>query len=200
LKKHFFISLFAAIVLASLLPCQASLGSLDGKMILMIIASRDFRDEEYITPRKALESEGAKVLVASSTLAQARGSSGATVKPDLLLQQVRVEAFDAIIFVGGPGAKEYWDNGVAHYIARQAVNKNKVIGAICIAPVTLARAGILKGKHATVWGDLGKMLKDKGAIYTNRNVVADKNIITANGPSASMDFARTIIKVLKTNK
>ena len=124
--------------------------SLVGKSVLMIIASNNFRDEEYLHPREVLENEGAKITIASSTKKEATGMLGTKVVPDILIDEVNIDDYDAVIFVGGSGANEYWENEKAHEIAKKAYEKSKVIGAICIAPVTLARAGLLKGKKGTV--------------------------------------------------
>ena len=113
--------------------------SLVGKSVLMIIASNNFRDEEYLHPREVLENEGAKITIASSTKKEATGMLGTKVVPDILIDEVNIDDYDAVIFVGGSGANEYWENEKAHEIAKKAYEKSKVIGAICIAPVTLAR-------------------------------------------------------------
>ncbi|MDI6703831.1 MAG: DJ-1/PfpI family protein [bacterium] len=168
-----------------------------GKRVLMIIASHNFRDEELELPKEVLEKEGVKVEIASSTLRESRGMRGMKVKPDILISDVNVEEFDAVIFIGGIGAKEYWDSEVAHKIAKKAVRSNKVLGAICIAPVTLARAGVLENKKATVWSSEVGRLKEKGAIYTGKGVETDGNIITANGPSAASEFGKAIVKALR---
>ena len=70
---------------------------LKGKRVLMVIASRQFRDEEYQVPRAALEKEGARVSVASSSLAPSTGMLGAVVKPDMLLKQAKAADYDAMV-------------------------------------------------------------------------------------------------------
>ena len=67
-----------------------SAGSLAGKKVVMVVAHRDFRDEEFFGPKKALEARGARVVVASSNLEEAHGMLGGAVKPDLLLKDIRV--------------------------------------------------------------------------------------------------------------
>lgn len=167
------------------------------KKVVMIVASSNFRDEELILPKNALENAGIEVVLASSSLSPARGMLGMEIKPDILIQDVKVEDFDVVIFVGGAGAKEYWDNSIAHRIAIQAEHKDKVIGAICIAPVTLAKAGILEGRKATVWPGAADELKSRGVHYTGKTVEIDKNIITADGPEAAEEFAKTLVSVFK---
>lgn len=171
--------------------------SLEGKKVLMVIASRDFRDEEYLKPREILEAQGVKITVASSTLEVATGMLGGKVKPDILLAEAKAEDFKAIIFIGGSGAKEYWQDKKAHSLIHQALKMKKIVAAICIAPVTLAEAGVLSKKQATVWPSEARHLKGKGAVYTGALVERDGNIITASGPKAAREFGQTILKALK---
>ena len=173
-----------------------TMSKLQGKKILMIIASQNFRDEELFKPRELFIKEGMEVILASSSLETSRGMLGGTAKPDILIGDVKVEEFEAIIFVGGIGASEYWNNPIAHKIAKEAVSLNKLICAICIAPVTLANAGILDEKKATVFRSEVKAIKKKGAIYTGKAVEVDGNIITAEGPQAATEFGQTIINAL----
>lgn len=162
----------------------------------MIIAAGNFRDEELQKPKEILEKAGAKVLVVSTTLEEVRGMLGARVKPDLLLSDLRVDEFQAVVFVGGTGASQYWDDPLAHRIARETLEKGKILGAICIAPVTLARAGVLTGKRATVFPTEAQKLQEKGVIYTGAKVERDGQIITASGPEAAEDFANALVNAL----
>lgn len=168
---------------------------LKGKKVLMIIPHLDFRDEEYEKPHQILEARDATVTVASSSLELAKGMLGAEVKPDILLQDVEVEDYDAIIFVGGVGATEYGDNPTSHAIARKAVENNKVLAAICIAPTILARAGALEGKRATA-SSAAKKLEAGGASYTGAEVECDGLLITAGGPGTAAKFGKEIAKAL----
>ena len=76
-----------------------------------------------------------------------------------------------------------------------------MLSAICIAPVTLANSGVLKGKKGTVWTNeeskIEQKLIDKGVNYTGKTVEIDGNIITANGPEAAEEFGKAIVNALK---
>lgn len=165
--------------------------------ILMIVAFFDFRDEEYKIPRGIFEKEGFSINVASSSKGEAKGKFGERVKVDFSLEEVDVEDYKAIVFVGGPGTVEYFENPLTLDLAKRAFKKEKVVAAICIAPSILANAGILKDKKATSFSSEKENLEEKGAIYTNRNVERDGKIITALGPQAAFDFAQEILKTLK---
>lgn len=171
---------------------------LEGKWILFVIAHQDFRDEEYQVPRDIFDRLGAEIVVASSDTTLAKGALELEVKPDALLGQVDAKDFDALIFVGGPGAVEYFEDKTAHALADTALKYEKVIGAICIAPIILAKAGILEGREATVWGskDTKSIFKAEGAIYTALPVVTSDKIVTANGPAVAKEFAEEIVILL----
>jgi protease I len=167
-----------------------------GKKVVMIIAQNNFRDEELLKPREVLEKNGVLVTVASSSLKEATGMLGAKVKPSLLFTDIKVSDYDAVVFVGGSGSSEYWDNPTAHKIANDAHNAKKIVGAICIAPVTLAKAGLLKNKKATTYSSTVKDIKSLGAQYTGADVEQDVNIITASGPAVAQKFGEALVNAL----
>jgi protease I len=181
------------------MPKQEAVGekSLTGKKIVMIIASQNFRDEELLQPKNILTEKGAEVKVASASLETAKGMLGAEVKPDMLVGEIKPEDWDAVILIGGTGASQYWDDSSIHAMLNEAVRQNKIVGAICIAPVTLANAGILSGKKATVSGSETQKLTNKGAECTGKDVERDGNIITASGPPAAKEFGNAIVQALK---
>ncbi|MCX5706318.1 MAG: DJ-1/PfpI family protein [Candidatus Omnitrophica bacterium] len=169
------------------------------KKVVMIIAHQGFRDEELLEPKEVLENNGVIVKIASSSLGEAKGKLGARVMPDMLVKDINSEDFNAVIFVGGPGGVQYWDDPVAHKILQKAYKENRIVAGICSASVTLARAGILKGKRATVFSGDAEEIKACGAEYTGSPVERDGNIITGAGPFAARDFGEEIVKALKEN-
>ena len=174
---------------------------LSNKNILMIIASKNFRDEEYFIPFEICQKAGEQITAASSIKGEVIGIEGGEARSILTLKEVNVRNFDAVVFIGGDGAKEYFDSDDAHKIIQEAANANKVLAAICIAPVILARAGILKGKIATVWSSIvnksgEKELEEAGCEVSEKRIVQNERIITADGPSVAGEFAETIIKAM----
>jgi protease I len=174
------------------------MAGIKGKKICMIIAHQGFRDEELIHTRKVLEDAGGEVTIASTSTTPAKGMFGATATPNILIDQINVDQYDAVVFVGGMGSETYFDHPTALNIAKQAYSKNKIVSAICIAPSILANAGLLTGKRATVWaGDKYiNILRSKGANYTGETVARDGRIITGNGPEAAKQFGEAIVRAL----
>lgn len=171
--------------------------TLENKKIAMIIAYKDFRDEEYFIPRDIFIQQGAVVVTVSKEQGIAIGSNGGETKVDLSLEELNSTDFDAVVFVGGSGMAKNIDNEIHHYIVRETIEAKKILAAICIAPLILARAGALKGKKATVWSNLidkhaVKILKEEGVVYQDEPVVVDGNIITGRSPMSAKEFADTI--------
>ena len=171
------------------------------KRVVFLIAFEDFRDQEYFVPKEILEKGGVKIKTASTKKGIALGADGGDTNVDLILEEINLVDFDAIIFIGGPGCLEYLDNEKSYQIAQKALVENKFLAAICISPVILAKAGVLKGRKVTVWTsalDKGpvKILNDNGAEFINEKIVKDGNIITANGPAAAEAFGKKILENL----
>jgi protease I len=171
-------------------------GALTGRRILFILPPRRFRDEEYEKPRALFDAWGAHVTVASTSRAPAKGMLGAVVTPDASLEDVKAADFDAIVLVGGVGSNAFWHNEVVHRLVHESHQAGQVVSAICLAPVTLANAGILKGKRATAYPSAESYLQWKGATYTGTSVEVAGNIVTAKGPEAAEEFARTVASLL----
>ncbi|MCX8163106.1 MAG: DJ-1/PfpI family protein [Candidatus Micrarchaeota archaeon] len=174
------------------------------KKVLAIVAPKDFRDEELFVPKQYLEQNNVAVLVASTTKGIAKGKLGGQIKIDLTLSEVKIQDFDGVFFVGGPGTIIVRAEPNALNIAKEAYKAGKIIGAICWAPTILAKAGILKDKKATCWlgpdSEYGMqtdtVLEKFGSKFVNQPVVIDGKIITANGPAAAEEFAKKMLEAL----
>ncbi|MDD5492432.1 MAG: DJ-1/PfpI family protein [bacterium] len=166
------------------------------KKVLMVIAHEMFRDEEYLQPKEILESAGIKVVTASSSLEPATGKLGAMVKPDILLRDSRAEEYDAIIFIGGSGSRNYFNDPAAHALARSAVGQKKILASICSATGILAQAGVIAGKKVTSFPAEAEMIEKNRAYYTGKEVEIDGRLVTANGPASAVAFGQAIRKML----
>jgi protease I len=185
------------VVLSSLLAwgAQDSPGA-KAKKAVLIVASKDFRDEELFETRDALKNAQVQTVIASTKTGTVTGMLGGQAQAEIFVSSIVVDDYDAIIFVGGTGASQYFDDAAALDIARKAASKSKVLAAICIAPTTLANAGVLKGVKATCFSSERNKLEKAGAIYTGAAVEKDGLIITADGPRSAAKFGKTIANAL----
>jgi deglycase len=167
--------------------------------VLMVIAPEKFRDEEFTVPAKALQKAGIGYDVASVNRGLCTGMLGAKVNATLAFEDVEPDSYDGILIVGGGGAQSYlWSDEILGGMVRYFQTSAKVVAAICLAPVVLARAGILKGKKATYFSTpvTFREMRAGGAELIDKAVVSDSRIITANGPEAAAEFAETFIRAL----
>jgi protease I len=164
--------------------------------LLMVIAPERFRDEELFETRAVLESAGHSIEIASTRTGLCPGSRGGAATADIMLADVKTAGYAGVIFVGGGGSKVLFDNKEALAIARDMNRERKVVGAICLAPVILANAGVLRGRKATVAGTEAKTIMSQGATYTGPGVTVDGNIVTGNGPKSSRAFGQAVQSLL----
>jgi len=165
------------------------------KQALLIIAQQGFQDMELNGTRDGLVNAGFEVILGSSQEGPCSGKLGGTEKATIALKDVKVEDFNRIAFVGGPGASQFFDDPEALRIAHETVRAGLPLGAICIAPLILAKAQVLAGREATVWDSGGVQqseLEKYDAIYTGDSVTVADKIVTANGPDAAEEFGRTL--------
>jgi protease I len=170
-----------------------------GRRVLCVIAPERFRDEELAAPKLALESAGHHVTVASTRPGVATGMLGARVTPDVSLAQVSADEVDALWIAGGAGAPQHlWDSAPLAALVQAMHAAGKPIGAICLAPPVLARAGVLSGLRATTFPAERAVveLKRGGATYVQEPVVRDGTIITASGPEAAEAFGAALVHLV----
>lgn len=169
------------------------------KKVLMIIAPKDFRDEEFHEPKAILEKKGVKVTVASTATGTAKGMFDTQVIPDITVDKVNPAEFDAVVVVGGSGSQTYlWNNLQVHKIVQSLHQQGGLVAAICISPVVLAKAGLLEGKKVTVFRTATTLneLKKVGALISDAPVMVDGKIITGKGPEAAREFGQKIAESL----
>jgi protease I len=135
------------------------------KRVALLIAPSDFRDEEYFQPKVMLEAVGIQVsTVAKGNPDEVTGTNGGKAHIDAKFEDLTAEHYDGLVLVGGKGAYQYFDDSDVHALVQAFCELDKPVGAICIAPVILAKAGSLLGKRATVFPDGENDLEKEGAL------------------------------------
>ena len=162
--------------------------------VLYVIPPGNFQDKELFETKKYLESKKIESTIASTDTVEFKGMEGGKITPDILLSKVDPKDYKSIIFIGGTGTKALFDNEDAHKLAVDFAKENKIVAAISLAPVILARAGVLKNIRATVSPSGKEELIKGGARYVDKDVVTNRRFITANGPDATQSFAKAIEK------
>lgn len=165
--------------------------------VLLVIAPQVFRDEELFETREEIEKGGFEVIITSTSKGTCIGKLGGKAEASISIEEVVPADFQSVVFIGGAGSQVFFDSHTAHDLAWEMYADGKVVGAICAAPVILAKAGLLKDKRATVYPDHEYTLKQFGAHYTGEAVTVDGNIVTGNGPRSSRAFGQAIVDRIK---
>ena len=165
-------------------------------MKVLIVYADGFEDVEALTTRDVLVRAGIEVtdakinddseIVVSSHKVALMGFKS--------LKNINVNEYDTIVLPGG-------SRGVNNLLASDKVsdlliefNKaNKLICAICAAPMVLNKAGLLKGHKYTCYPGCEEGLEGD---YTGEEVVVLDKMITARSMLYSIPFGLAIIEKL----
>lgn len=165
--------------------------------VLFIIPQYNFVDDEYTIPKVIIGRAGYTVEVASaSTRELALGTDIMKVRPNLAVEQINTDKYDAVVFVGGYLAKKFYEDPVLIEKAREFSTKGKLICAMDNIPVYMAKWGLLKGIKVTVNPSLVKDIKKMGINYVDKDIVIDKDFISVDMYKYSDAFAGEVVQEL----
>lgn len=170
---------------------------------VLILATDGFEDSELFEPRQALLDAGVKVTLASIKTDPIQGVKGdtdptRTITPDLTLDQVDTEDYDALLLPGGVGNPDKMrmeDRAVS--IVGEFMDDDKIVAAICHAPWLLVEADVVDGRRVTSWPSVRTDLENAGGEVVDEEVVIDQNLITSRKPDDIPAFSRALIAALE---
>ncbi len=166
-------------------------------MKILTISADDFEDSELLVPYYRFREEGIHVDVVSMNAGKIKGKHGYEVIVDRTLKDVNPDEYDALLLPGGKAPAAVRKEKKALEIARHFFQKNKPVFTICHGPQTLISAGLLKGRHATCYRSVAAEMKEAGALYEDKEVVVDGNLVTSRQPSDLPAFLREIMKKIR---
>lgn len=162
----------------------------------LIISGDDFEDTELLVPYYRLREEGVRVDIASMTRGNMTGKHGYEVEANKSFDEINPDHYDILILPGGKAPAVIRKDKKALEIAKSFFEKEKPVAAICHGPQILVTAGLLRGRYATSYVTVASELKEAGALYVDKDVVVDGNLITARQPSDIPVFLKETIKKL----
>jgi protease I len=165
-------------------------------MKALFISADTFEDSELLVPYYRFLEEAIAVDIASMKKQPIKGKHGYEVNVTKTLAEVRPDDYDILVLPGGKAPEAVRKDPQAVEIARDFFAKGKPVAAICHGPQTLITAGLLKGRHATCYRSVAGELKAAGAIYEDKEVVVDGNLVTSRQPSDLPAFLRETMKMI----
>jgi deglycase len=167
--------------------------------VLLVVTPTQFRDEEVFQTRSALEKAGARVRIGSLATRTCHGMLGGTIEADVAIADAQAGDFDALVLAGGSSVPTlFWKDKALGALVSAMAESGKVVAAIGLSTVVLAKAGLLEGKRATVYylPEALEELNNAGAKYVREPVVVEGRLITAEGPGSVNDLASALSDAL----
>jgi protease I len=171
------------------------------KARILMIATDGFENDELFQPRQALIDAGATVTLASIALDPIRGEKNGekadSITPDMTLDDVDTEQFDALVIPGGvsnPDKMRMEERAIE--IVEEFMDDDKIVAAICHGPWLLVEADAIDGRQVTGWPSVRTDLENAGATVLDQEVVIDGKLITSRKPDDIPAFNKAIIAAL----
>ena len=154
-----------------------------------------FEEVEAVTIVDVLRRGGVDVVTAAlGSSLEVSGAHSMTLHADAFFKEVAADDYAAIVLPGGPGTSEMRANEALLERLREQKEANRLIAAICAAPLVLMDAGVLDpDQHVTCYPTC-QMELDRACAAVP--VVEDGLIITGQAPGAALLFALIVLKTL----
>lgn len=174
-----------------------------GTSKVLIIATDGFEQSELFDPRETLIDAGATVTLASPKADPIQGMEGdidkaRTIVPDLTLDQVDPDEYDALLIPGGTiNADKMRVEKDAQRIVQAFFSADKTVAAICHGPWLLAEAGLVKGRTLTSYESIRTDLRNAGGDVVDAEVQVDGRLITSRKPRDIPAFTEALIRSIE---
>ena len=166
-------------------------------MKVLVVSADGFEDTELLVPYYRFKEEGMGVEIASTKKGKIRGKHGYEIEVDKTLKEVLPADYDLLLLPGGKAPEALRKEKAALDIAKEFFKEKKVVAAICHGPQILVSAGLLGGRHATCYRSVAPEVKEAGALYEDKEVIVDGNLVTSRQPSDLPAFLRETLKKLR---
>lgn len=153
---------------------------------------------EFIAPLDIMRRANLEVdLISANNEDFITSSHNVKILADKKIDEVNnILDYDAIVIPGGmPGSTLLRDNKKIIEFYQTMYNSGKLVAAICAAPIVLSAAGITDDKEVTSYPSFDKEINYKN-YNSEKAVVIDKNVITAQGPAVAILFGYEIVNYL----
>ncbi len=146
-------------------------------------------------------------LVKCGLKKELKSSFNFSVKTDILIDEVKVDDYDALAIPGGFEIYGFYNDAYNEKflnLIKEFNHKNKIIASICVGALPLGKSGILKGKKGTTYNLNNKIrqnqLKEFDVNVLNKPIVIDDNIITSWNPSTAIDVSLKLLELLTSKE
>lgn len=124
-----------------------------------------------------------------------KGDTGLRVLPDRSFDDA--PQYDVLVVPGGPGQTPLMEDAEVLQFLREQARGAQLVTSVCTGSLLLAAAGLLDGRKATChWLSIDQ-LSLFGVESSPDRVVVDGDRITGGGVTSGLDFAFTVLAVMR---
>lgn len=173
-------------------------------IILIVIPQNRFCDQQLLDLKSVFDEIPLKTIILSKSGTEAVGEMKTRLTPDGILVDwdkkfLQNKRYDAVLVVGGKGAKNsIWNDPILPQILTDHYRAGKVVGALGLSVVALARAGLLTRQEASVPNHESciQELEEAGAFVAEEPLTSSNKIVTAGDDSSGKLFGKKILELL----
>jgi len=168
-------------------------------VVLLVIAPVAYSEAELKSVQEAFPARKFRCLIGSTQAGEAKGMVQDTIHVEALLEQIAPKNLDAMILIGGSGAKMYlWFNPEVKRLVRGLNKAHRPLGAVSIAPAALVYAGVLGGRKASVLPapETLKLFEQHNVELSKNDVTVDGNLVTCSTSQGANALAQAVARQL----
>ena len=173
-------------------------------LILLVIPQNHFCEQQLWDLKTVFDATSVKSVILSKSGLEAVGERKTRLTPDGILVDwdkrfLPNKKFDAVVVVGGKGAKKsIWDDPILPQILTDHYRAGKVLGALGLSVVSLARAGLLAGLDTSAPNheSCAQELKTAGAFIVDEPMTYSDQIVTARDDSSGKLLGKKILDLV----
>lgn len=182
-------------------------GALSGRTVAFLVAPEGFSETDLVVPWQALEQEGARTVLVSTSRGRARASDGRDRSHDFdvhaTVKRATAGDFDALVLPGGEGSVLAL-TADAHAVAlvRDMLAAGKPVGALPDAVPLLLAAEAVAARRVAVDADTEGLVRDAGGSTSSaREVVVDSTgpgvLVTGRGTDGLATFCSRLCEAVR---
>ena len=147
---------------------------------IVLIGGKHVQDHEFFYPKYRLSEEtNFSVFVATPSGEECTTNKGSIIKPQISIEGLIVEDYDALVIPGGALAIEYLrQNKALIEITRGFNEENKPIASICQGAQILISAGVVRNRTVSGYYSIQLDIENAGGTYMDLPAVLDGNLCT----------------------
>jgi protein deglycase len=149
-----------------------------------------------------VDGDGTTQLFSCGLRREVKSSFNQHVVVDYLIDEINTEEFDALAIPGGFEEFGYYKDAYSDEflkLIRMFDAQSKIIAAVCVGALPIARSGVLTNRRATTYNKGGIRQEELGSYQVNvinEPIVTDCNVITSWNPSTAPEVAFLLLESL----